>query len=125
MPTVLEHALKELTKPDADFSQEESAAIALMPIRQLLKALPDLCLEHTEASDELQQLWSGARWDGLAIGLSAQTQAAMGLALSRIPGTADSQLTPSPSIRSQHLWNSVDTGSSEHALLLFLSDGNP
>jgi secreted Zn-dependent insulinase-like peptidase len=43
----------------------------------------------------------------------------MGLALSRIPGTADSQLTPPPSIRSQHLWNSVDTGSSEHALLLF------
>jgi coenzyme PQQ biosynthesis probable peptidase PqqF len=119
MPTVLEHALKELTKPDADFSQEEPAAVALMPIRQLLKALPDLCLEHTVVSDDLQQLWSGARWDGLATGLSAQTQAAMGLALSRIPGTADSQLTPPPSIRSQHLWNSVDTGSSEHALLLF------
>ena len=93
-------------------------AVALMPIRQLLKALPDHCLEHTE-SDDLQQLWSSARWDGLAIGLSAQTQAAMGLALSRVPGTADTQLTPAPSIRSQHLWSTVDTGSSEHALLLF------
>jgi secreted Zn-dependent insulinase-like peptidase len=90
-----------------------------MPIRQLLKALPDHCLAHTVDSDDLQKLWSGARWDGLATGLSAQTQAAMGLALSRVPGTADSQLTPPPSICSQHLWSTVDTGSSEHALLLF------
>ena len=94
-------------------------AVALIPIRQLLKALPDHCLEHTANSDDVQQLWSSARWDGLAIGLSAQTQAAMGLALSRIPGTPDNQLTPPPSIRSQHLWSTVDTASNEHALLLF------
>jgi secreted Zn-dependent insulinase-like peptidase len=65
------------------------------------------------------QLWSSARWDGLATGLSAQTQAAMGLALSRVPGTADNQLTPPSPINAQHLWSAVDTGSSEHALLLF------
>ncbi|KAA0978446.1 pyrroloquinoline quinone biosynthesis protein PqqF [Pseudomonas sp. ANT_H12B] len=116
MPIVLEHALKELTKPVAGFSQEVPA---LMPIRQLLKALPDYCLERTADSDDLTQLWSSARWDGLATGLSAQTQAAMGLALSRVPGTADNQ-PPSPSsINSQHLWSTIDTGSSEHALLLF------
>lgn len=116
MPTVLEHALKELTKPVAGFSQEVPA---LMPIRQLLKALPEHCLAHTADSDDLQQLWSSARWDGLATGLCAQTQAAMGLALSRVPGTADNHLTPPPSIGSQHVWSTVDTGSSEHALLLF------
>lgn len=119
MPTVLEHALKELTKPDAAVSQTEPTSVALIPIRQLLKALPDHCLEHTANSDDLQQLWSSARWDGLAIGLSAQTQAAMGLALSRIPGTPDNQLTPPASIHSQRLWSQVDTASSEHALLLF------
>jgi secreted Zn-dependent insulinase-like peptidase len=43
----------------------------------------------------------------------------MGLALSRIPGTPDNQLTLPSSIHSQRLWNTVDTGSSEHALLLF------
>jgi secreted Zn-dependent insulinase-like peptidase len=43
----------------------------------------------------------------------------MGVALSRIPGVADTQLTPPPSINSQHLWHTVDTDSSEHALLLF------
>ncbi|MHC8413431.1 pyrroloquinoline quinone biosynthesis protein PqqF [Pseudomonas sp. Hz4] len=119
MPTVLEHALKELTKPDDDFSQEEPTSVALMPIRQLLKALPDHCLVRTADSDDLMQLWSSARWDGLATGLSAQTQAAMGLALSRVPGTADNQLTPPSPISTQRLWSAVDTGSSEHALLLF------
>ena len=119
MPAVLEHALKELTKPDVAVSQAESTSVAPVPIRQLLKALPDHCLEHTASSGDVRQLWSSARWDGLAIGLSAQTQAAMGLALSRIPGTPDNQLAPPPSILAQHLWNTVDTASSEHALLLF------
>ncbi|MVV51121.1 pyrroloquinoline quinone biosynthesis protein PqqF [Pseudomonas sp. PB120] len=119
MPTVLEHALKELTNPDAVLSQKETPSAGLIPIRQLLKALPERCLESTAESNDLQQLWATARWDGLAIGLSAQTQAAMGLGLSRVPGVAGNQLTPAPSIRTQRLWNSVDTGSSEHALLLF------
>jgi coenzyme PQQ biosynthesis probable peptidase PqqF len=119
MPSVLEHALKELTKPDGAVPRAESTSVAPIPIRQLLKALPDHCLGNTASSDDVQQLWSGARWDGLAIGLSAQTQAAMGLALSRIPGTPDNQLTLPSSIQSQRLWSNVDTGSSEHALLLF------
>ncbi|KPN87937.1 pyrroloquinoline quinone biosynthesis protein PqqF [Pseudomonas nunensis] len=119
MPTVLEHALTALTKIDADFPQTEPKSPALIPIRQLLKVLPERCLENSAVSADLPQLWSNAGWDGLAIGLSAQTQAAMGVALSRIPGVADNQLTPPPSINSQHVWNTVDTGSSEHALLLF------
>ncbi|WP_223413659.1 MULTISPECIES: pyrroloquinoline quinone biosynthesis protein PqqF [unclassified Pseudomonas] len=119
MPTILEHALKELTNPDAGFSQEEPKSAALIPIKQLLKALPDHCLEHSAVADDLQQLWSTARWEGLAIGLSAQTQAAMGFALSRVPGIADTQPSSPPSINGQRLWTAVDTGSSEHALLLF------
>jgi coenzyme PQQ biosynthesis probable peptidase PqqF len=119
MPIILEHALKELTTPDAVVVQPEPASVALIPIRQLLKALPDHCLGHTADSDDMQQLWTSARWDGLALGLSAHTQAAMGLALSRIPGTPDNQLTPPPSIPSQRLWSIVDTDSSEHAILLF------
>ncbi|WP_223554721.1 pyrroloquinoline quinone biosynthesis protein PqqF [Pseudomonas sp. BF-R-01] len=119
MPTVLEHALKELTNPDAGFSQEEPKSAALIPIKQLLKALPDHCLEQSSVADDLQQLWSTARWEGLAIGLSAQTQAAMGFALSRVPGIADTQPSSPPSINGQRLWTTLDTGSSEHALLLF------
>jgi coenzyme PQQ biosynthesis probable peptidase PqqF len=119
MPNVLEHVLKALANPDAAFPQDEPKPVALMPIRQLLKALPDDCLEPTATSDDLQQLWSTARWDGLALGLSPQIQAAVGLVLSRIPGTPDNQLTPPPSIHSQHRWKTLDTGSSEHALLMF------
>lgn len=115
MPSVLEHALKTLTNPEPQFPQDTPA---LMPIRQLLKALPTHMLQRTNDSSDLQQLWSSARWDGLGIGLSSQTQAAMGLALSRIPGTPDNQSTP-PSIHGQRLWSTLDAGSSEHALLLF------
>ncbi|WP_077046755.1 pyrroloquinoline quinone biosynthesis protein PqqF [Pseudomonas sp. KK4] len=116
MPTVLEHALKTLAHPDSASTQDEPA---LMPIRQLLQALPAHILERAVESDDLQQLWSSARWDGLGIGLSAQTQAALGLALSRIPGTPDHQLTPAPSIHGQRLWSTLKTGSTEHALLLY------
>jgi coenzyme PQQ biosynthesis probable peptidase PqqF len=116
MPTVLEHALKELTTHGC--SQDEPPSAPLMPIKQLLKALPGLCLEPSADSGDLQQLWSSARWEGLAVGLSSQTQAAMGLALSRVPGVADQPSSP-PSINAQRLWTTVDTDSSEHALLLF------
>jgi len=118
MPTVLEHALKVLTTPTADVSQNEPPNTPLMPIKQLLKALPGLCLEPAADSGDLQQLWSNARWEGLAVGLSAQTQAAMGLALSRVPGVADQPSAP-PSINAQRLWTTLDADSSEHALLLF------
>lgn len=119
MPSILEHALNLLTQPDAASASPSPARPALMPIRQLLKVLPDHCLEPSVESDNLAQLWSSARWTGLASGFSAQTQAAMGLALSRVPGTADTQQAPAPLIHSQHLWSSVETNSSEHALLLF------
>ncbi|VVN14730.1 pyrroloquinoline quinone biosynthesis protein PqqF [Pseudomonas fluorescens] len=119
MPIVLEHALKELTNADVAVSQATSTSTPLMPIRQLLKALPEHCLEQTPQSDDWQQLWANARWEGLATGLSARTQAAMGLALSRVPGNPDKQLTPLSPICSQHLWHCIDTGFSEHALLLF------
>jgi secreted Zn-dependent insulinase-like peptidase len=43
----------------------------------------------------------------------------MGLALSRVPGTPDTQSSPSLTLHSQRLWSQIDIGSSEHALLLF------
>ncbi|WP_426205653.1 pyrroloquinoline quinone biosynthesis protein PqqF [Pseudomonas sp. TWP3-1] len=119
MPSVLEHALKSLTQADAD-SVHAEPEIPLMPIRQLLKALPDQCLPASECSDDATHLWTTSRWDGLALGLSPQTQSAMGLALSRIPGVPDNLLPPLPAINGPHLWRHIETvSSSEHALLLF------
>ena len=118
MPSVLEHALKCLTQIDADSAGAEPEA-PLIPIRQLLKALPEYCLSSAVESNDVKQLWTTSRWDGLALALNAQTQSAMGLALSRIPGTPDNQLPAAPTINTQHLWSHIDTASSEHALLLF------
>ncbi|NHW98719.1 pyrroloquinoline quinone biosynthesis protein PqqF [Pseudomonas koreensis] len=118
MPNVLEHALKCLTQIDADSASAEPEA-PLIPIRQLLKALPEHCLPSTVESNDARQLWTTSRWDGLALDLNAQTQWAMGLALSRIPGTPDNQLPAASTLNTQHLWCHIDTASSEHALLLF------
>lgn len=119
MPTILEHALKELTQPDSGFPQEEPKLPALIPIKQLLEALPDHCLERPAVSEDTQTLWASARWEGLACGLSTHTQAAVGLALSRVPGIADTQPSAPRPIHSRRLWTALDTGASEHALLLF------
>ncbi|WP_456255687.1 pyrroloquinoline quinone biosynthesis protein PqqF [Pseudomonas iridis] len=118
MPIVLEHALKCLTQVDADSARGEPET-PLLPIRQLLKALPEQCSASVETSDNAQHLWTTSRWDGLALGLGAQTQSAMGLALSRTPGTPDTQIPAPSAINGQHLWRHIDTASSEHALLLF------
>lgn len=119
MPIVLEHALNELKSAETAAVQQASSSPALIPIRQLLKALPEHCLERCAVSDNLQQLWSTAHWDGLATGMSSQTQAALSVALSRVPGTADGESTLTPSLGGRKVWSTIDTGSSEHAVLLF------
>jgi coenzyme PQQ biosynthesis probable peptidase PqqF len=118
MPSVLEHALKSLTQVDADSPRSEPQA-PLNPIRQLVKTLPEQTLESAKTGDDAQHLWTTSRWDGLALGLNQQTQSAMGLALSRIPGVADNQLPAPTTITAQKHWRHIDTASSEYALLLF------
>ncbi|MED7667894.1 pyrroloquinoline quinone biosynthesis protein PqqF [Pseudomonas moraviensis subsp. stanleyae] len=117
MPCILEHALKCLTTIDADSPRDE-AQTPSMPIRQLLEALPEKCLPATAPNDDAKQLWTTSRWDGLALGLNQQTQSAMGLAFSRIPGTPDNQLPVMPVTQGQYRWSQINTASSEHALLL-------
>jgi coenzyme PQQ biosynthesis probable peptidase PqqF len=117
MPSILEHALKCLTMIEA-VSPRDELQIPSMPIRQLLEALPEKCLPTIETSDDAHQLWTTSRWDGLALGLYQQTQSALGLALSRIPGTPDNQLPVTPITQAQYHWSQINTASSEHALLL-------
>lgn len=118
LPSVLEHALKCLTQVDAD-SPHSEAETPLIAIRQLLKALPEQALESAKTSDDAKHLWTTSHWDGLALGLSQQTQSAMGLALSRVPGIPDNQLAAPSAITVQKRWITIDTSSSEHAVLLF------
>lgn len=118
MPSVLEHALKCLTQVDADSPRSEPET-PLIPIRQLLKALPEQTLESVKTSDDAKHLWTTSRWDGLALGLSQQTQSAMGLALSRVPGIPDNDLAAPTAIAAHKHWRHINSASSEHAVLLF------
>lgn len=117
MPSVLEHALKCLTSIAADSPRGEPET-PLMPIRQLLKALPEQGLDPVSVSDDAMHLWTTARWDGYALGFNQQTQSAMGPVLSRVPGQPDNQLSVPSAITGRYLWQQIDTASSEHALLL-------
>ncbi len=123
MPGILEHALENLTQVDADSPSSEPET-PLIPIRQLLKALPEHVLRSAKTGDNARHLWTTSRWDGLALGLNQQTQAAMGLALSRIPGTPDKQLPAPATNAAQKHWSHIDTASSEHALLLCCPTAN-
>ncbi|WP_409317752.1 pyrroloquinoline quinone biosynthesis protein PqqF [Pseudomonas sp. KCJK9016] len=118
LPGVLEHALKHLKQPDDNGAPCEPQ-VPLMPIRQLLKALAVHLLVTTETSDDAAHLWTTSRWDGLALGLTPQIQSAMGLALSRIPGTASDQSAVPSAIGTGYRWTRIASDSSEHALLLF------
>ncbi|MCE0462290.1 pyrroloquinoline quinone biosynthesis protein PqqF [Pseudomonas uvaldensis] len=119
MPQVLEHVLAKLEQPLPPPQAESETS--LMPIRQLLKALADPGLHRshpTTMPTPDASLWTTAQWDGLALGLSATTQAAMGPALARVPGIAGH---PAESTRPnmQCTWNRLQTEGDEQAVLLF------
>jgi coenzyme PQQ biosynthesis probable peptidase PqqF len=126
MPAILEQALQCLANPAADAWLSTELPAPLIAIRHLLKALPVHCLgQHSLSAsppgtaDNLQHIWAGARWDGLVAGLPATAQTAITRALSRAPGTPDSEMTMPVSIAGQRLWSELPNAANEHALLLF------
>ena len=115
MPAVLEQALRTLSAPAEPYTPPADAA--LMPIRQLLKRLPELCQPVDEAT--LPHDWANARWDGLAVGLPGATQALITPVLNKVPGTPDAQLAQQTRYPAQRHWYTEPSSSSEHALILF------
>src|SRR3546814_12682682 len=94
-----------------------------MPIRHLLKELPNHCQQNSGSSalappNSDDSVWTTAHWDALAIGLSVATQGAMGPVLARVPGIAGQQAQPTSSCR-QPIWHTLKTHSDEQAVLLF------
>ncbi|BAQ83487.1 pyrroloquinoline quinone biosynthesis protein PqqF [Pseudomonas sp. St29] len=131
LPAVLQQALIQLTQPVDSFWQENPAApdeAPLMPIRRLLKAFSEqpqaTDARCTQASD-LQALWADARWDGLALGLPAGIQEALGRVLQRMPGSADAGLCQPPAAEAVHRWQSLPGDAGEQALLLFCPTPGP
>ncbi|MDT8908667.1 pyrroloquinoline quinone biosynthesis protein PqqF [Pseudomonas prosekii] len=122
MPPVLEHILARLEQPPP--ASEPGSDAPLMPIRHLLKELPNRSQRKSPstsvaASDDYRSLWTTAQWDGLAVGLSAATQGAMGTALARVPGAPGRPVEPMVS-SAQWTWDRLATPQSEEqAVLLF------
>ncbi|MCJ8206002.1 pyrroloquinoline quinone biosynthesis protein PqqF [Pseudomonas sp. RGM2987] len=118
LPRVLEHILTRLGQPLPVARPDDEAQP--MPIRRLLKALPNLCQRNAQplASAPSDDIWATAPWDGLAMGLSAATQAAMGPGLARVPGIPDQDAEP-PTARADRVWHTLETQGDEHAVLLF------
>ncbi|CAG8869906.1 hypothetical protein PS627_03727 [Pseudomonas fluorescens] len=123
---VVEAALTLLGNPPAaSWREADSAHPPLIPIRALLKRLPDAILDSAEdpqpagtlAPSLLDSVWQDARWQGLAIGFGELEQRALGAALGKIPGqpAAPASITLAPGRR----WRICPVPGSEQALLLF------
>jgi coenzyme PQQ biosynthesis probable peptidase PqqF len=126
MPAVLEAALKLLSDPDlvtrARFAKPSSEP-SLIPIRQLLKVLPDhLLMDATsgaDAKESLQSVWQSASWTGLALGFSTQHQQSLRQALTNLPGVPDIHPPQPPAITKSKRWETELSASSEDAVLVF------
>jgi coenzyme PQQ biosynthesis probable peptidase PqqF len=128
LPLVLEHALRLLGQPDPQtlsrFGQPHREP-APIPIRQLLKTLPDHYLNSTSApeTNNLQRVWAHSRWLGFGIGLEDSLQNALIQALQQAPGEPDSQpgqaLAPPTAPITAARWQVETSESSENAVLLF------
>lgn len=125
IPLVLEHVLTKLAQPLSMVQADHETP--LMPIRHLLKALPNHCRQSSTLPmpDSDQHVWTTARWDGLAIGLSTATQAALGPALARVPGIAGEDVNLAAAPGGQRLWHTLQTHGEEPAVLLFCPTATP
>jgi len=122
----VEQALALMLKPPARCWQPCAAQpSALIPIRALLKQLPDAVLGDLPAAvpactleqQRLDNLWQKANWHGLAAGFDNAAQNALGSVLQQCPGQGELP-SPAPTWANQR-WQHAEVPGSEHALLLF------
>ncbi|QXI38899.1 pyrroloquinoline quinone biosynthesis protein PqqF [Pseudomonas xantholysinigenes] len=109
------------TPPHAPGQAPSTSEPAPMPIRALLKALPDIlqpaAAQTHPALSAPGSHWQHARWQGLAVGFEPTTLEALGAALQAIPGQPG-EPPARPTFSGRH-WHQVHTPGSEAALLLF------
>ncbi|MDO7927216.1 pyrroloquinoline quinone biosynthesis protein PqqF [Pseudomonas sp. KFB-139] len=120
MAAIVEHA-RQLLQHTAPRHVQATSEPALIPIRQLLKVLPDHFLNKArgQISDDIQAVWASSRWISFASGLPAHSQSLLNAALLNMPGTADEPLPDAPSATPGKRWQTQSSGSSEDAVLVF------
>jgi len=120
----VEHAMTCLRSP-GNWQLPCEQEPALIPIRALLKQLPEALLgtapmqltPGTLDQKALDDAWQHSQWHGLAVGFDAVALQPLAAVLQGCPGHAGSP-PPDPSWRG-HRWHHAKVPGSEHALLLF------
>lgn len=122
MAHILTQALQRLNAPAASAPQDQANdEPALIPIRQLLNALPDGYLNAKQAGEiaDAQAFWSTTQWISFTSGLSQHTVDALNTALHGTPGTYDVCELHAPTLAAGKHWRCAAPPSSESAVLLF------
>ncbi|MFK0311919.1 pyrroloquinoline quinone biosynthesis protein PqqF [Pseudomonas sp. NPDC090233] len=120
----VECALAHLISPD-DWTLPTEQEPALIPIRALLKQLPDALLGPTRMpkpgamldQQTLDDAWRQSHWHGLAVGFDAATLQSLGAVLHACPGQAGAPAAV-PRWHGRR-WHHAQVPGTEHALLLF------
>ncbi len=124
LPVVLEQAMRLLGNPEIETLArygQPSHEPAPIPIRQLLKTLPDHYLNSAPAAEtnDLPRVWEHARWIGFATGLKEREKTTLIHAMRTIPGKAD-EISPQPPAQSTaKRWQTEPSASGEDAVLVF------
>lgn len=122
----VEQALALMLRPPAScWLPCATQPAALIPIRALLKLLPDALQGSQPAAvpactleqRQLDNLWQQARWHGMAAGFDNAALGALGNVLQHCPGQG-ARPNPAPTWASRR-WQHAEAPGSEHALLLF------
>ncbi|HEX8591679.1 MAG TPA: pyrroloquinoline quinone biosynthesis protein PqqF [Pseudomonas sp.] len=118
IPEILEQAIRLLSNPGDDRLAQLGQAVqepALIPIRQLLKSLPDHYLNSTPAESirDIQGFWAATRWISFTSGLSNP------IIQATTPGTQDNIAQAPTALMPGKHWRSQVSDSSESAVLLF------
>ncbi|MCO5364243.1 pyrroloquinoline quinone biosynthesis protein PqqF [Pseudomonas alliivorans] len=121
---IIEHCLHRLTHPAAEtlvrYGRPASES-ALIPIRQLLKKLPDHFLNTVSGpeTDDLQRVWAASSWTSLATGLPEHCKTRVNAALASAPGRPQTQSPTFSARQSGKRWRTEASSSSESAVVLF------
>jgi coenzyme PQQ biosynthesis probable peptidase PqqF len=124
IPAVLEEALRLLVQPDAQtlsrYGQPSQDPVPI-PIRQLLKTLPDHFLNSINGAEtrDLRSVWANARWIGFGTGLDGVAQRELTHTLRLLPGVPEEKPSHPPILAPGKRWQRETSEASEDAVLVF------
>ncbi len=116
MPAILTHAFALLNRPEAEPQSTPNLEPPLIPIRQLLKVLPDRYLGAEAGAEvtDITRFWASTRWISFISG-SLNCDAV----LTKTPGEKAPPPSPPKTLPIGKHWRAEPSDSAESAVLLF------